>query len=86
MARRLIFDTGIFVSAERGKINPVDLHNDDDDVAITAVTVAELVAGVYMADERNRTRRQHFVDDVRKTFVMTVYDEKVGRASCRERV
>jgi len=78
VARRLIFDTGVFVDAERGKLDPADLHNDEDDVTITAVTVAELVAGVYMADERNRARRQRFVEDVRRTFGVMEFDERVA--------
>ena len=78
MARRLIFDTGVFVDAERGTLDPARLHGDEDDVAITAVTVAELVAGVHMADDRDRPRRQHFVDDVRQTFGVMEYDERVA--------
>jgi len=78
VARRLIFDTGVFVDAERGKLAPAELHADEDDVAVAAVTVAELVAGVHLADDRNRPRWQRFVDDVRQTFTVLEYDERIA--------
>jgi tRNA(fMet)-specific endonuclease VapC len=38
--------------------------NDDDDVAIAAVTVAELLMGVTLADTKHQTDRATFVDGV----------------------
>ncbi|MEO3874313.1 hypothetical protein ABGB18_36435 [Nonomuraea sp. B12E4] len=38
--------------------------DDADDVAIAAITVAELLVGVEMADAARRPNRQAFVDEV----------------------
>jgi tRNA(fMet)-specific endonuclease VapC len=45
------------VAGERGRIRLDDLIGDDDDVAIAAITVAELLVGVELADAAHRPRR-----------------------------
>ncbi len=47
---------------------------DDDDVAIAAITIAELLVGVALAKGRNRARRKTFVDDVVATIPAIAYD------------
>jgi tRNA(fMet)-specific endonuclease VapC len=54
MARRLILDTGIVISIKRGKIAVHEVYSDEDDVAIAAVTIAELVYGAMLAGDPDR--------------------------------
>lgn len=52
----------------------------DDDVAIAAVTVAELLLGVELADGRRKTRRQGFVDGLLAWMRVEDYDLETARA------
>jgi len=51
---------------------------DDDDTAIAAITVAELLVGVHLADAAHRPDRQAFVDDVIGAVPIVDYDEAVA--------
>jgi tRNA(fMet)-specific endonuclease VapC len=57
-----------------------DMSRDEDDVAIAAVTVAELLVGVMLADRRHRPGRQSFVDDLLAVVPVESYDTKVAGA------
>lgn len=83
MARRLILDTGILVRAERDRGGLASLLEDDDDVAIAAVTVAELQLGVELADGLRRARRQEFVDGVRALIPVEDYTPEVAAIHAR---
>jgi tRNA(fMet)-specific endonuclease VapC len=61
---RLILDTTVLVTAERGRSGLAEVVDDADDVAIAAITAAELLVGVELADERRRPRRLVFVDSI----------------------
>jgi len=52
---------------------------DDDDVAIAAVTAAELLLGVELSSGKNRERRRTFVEDVLATIPIEPYDLDVAR-------
>lgn len=83
MARRLILDTGVLIAAERGRA-PVDsVIEDADDVAIAAITVAELLVGVEMADAMRRLDRQAFVDEVLALIPVEEYTTDVARVHAR---
>jgi len=77
---RLILDTTVLVAAERGAASPVDLIGDDEDVAIAAVTAAELLVGVELADEKRRAARERFVTEVLDTVSIEPYDLSIARA------
>lgn len=81
MARRLILDTGIFVAIERSG-SPVTL-SPDDDVAIAAITAAELLTGVELADESRRQAREDFVTTVLAVIPIVEYDITVARSHAR---
>ena len=74
----LLLDTTFLIDAERGEETLDQLIDDDDDVAIAAVTVAELLAGVRLATARHRARRQTYVDAVLATIPVTDYDVNVA--------
>ena len=83
MARRLILDTTVLITAERGSARLDDLLEDDDDVAIAAITAAELLVGVELADATQRQAREAFVGDVLATIPVEEYDLEVARAHAR---
>lgn len=52
-------------------------------MAIAAITAAELLVGVELADSRHRSRRSKFVEAVLNTFQIEGYDLRVARAHAR---
>lgn len=76
---RLILDTTVLVAAERSDTSLDDVIADDDDVVIAAITAAELLVGVELADTRSRRARQSFVDTVLTTLPTEPYDHEVAR-------
>ena len=77
MARRLILDTGILVTAERAGEPPA--LDDGDDIVIAAVTVAELLVGVELASEVHRDARAAYVDRVLDAIPVEPCDRAVVR-------
>lgn len=77
---RLILDTTVLVAAERSRANLDRMIADDDDVVIAAVTAAELLVWVHLADDAHRRDRTAFVDDVLATVPIEGYDLNVARA------
>ena len=68
------------MTAERDRRGLDDTIADDDDVAIAAITVAELLVGVELADGRNRKRREAFVEDALETLTIEDYTVATARA------
>lgn len=69
------------VDAERqGAAALEELVGDEDDVAIAAITVAELTVGVELADERRRADRGAFAEAVLEAVSVEDYDTDVARA------
>lgn len=55
MGRRLIVDTNVLIDIERGR---TDTLRDDDELAVAAVTRAELLVGVELAPDDVTARRR----------------------------
>lgn len=68
------------VNAERGSGSLGEAINDGDDVAVAAITVAELRAGVQLAKGGRRNKRERFVAAVLDAVSIEVYDLKVAEA------
>ncbi|MBD0673053.1 PIN domain-containing protein [Streptomyces sp. CBMA156] len=81
MARRLILDTGVLIQAERNGTG--ELFHPGDDVAISAITAAELHLGVELADDTRRPRRQSFVDAVLAVVPVEDYTPETARIHAR---
>ncbi|MET7463227.1 PIN domain-containing protein [Nonomuraea sp. NPDC005501] len=79
MARRLILETGVLIAAERGKASVDAVIGDADDLAISAITVAELLVGVELADAARQPDRQAFVDQVLALIPVEEYTTDVAR-------
>lgn len=77
--RGLLLDTSVLVAAERGEADLDDLVEDDDgDLGIAAITLAELLLGVELGRGRERSRRRAFVDDLRAAVAVVAYDERTA--------
>lgn len=77
---RLILDTTVLVDAERGGHTLVEAIDDHDDVAVAAITVAELKVGVQLARGRRREKRERFVAAVLDAVTIEPYDFDVAEA------
>jgi len=78
---RLILDTTILVSAERRGVDAVARSiGDEDDVAIAALTLAELRVGVLLATGKRRSVRAAYVDRIEQAFSIEDYTATVAKA------
>ena len=80
MARRLILDSGVLIGAERSVVALNSVVAPDDDVTIAAISVAELQAGVELADERHRDGRAAFLARVLELIPVDLYDLSIALA------
>ena len=76
---RLILDTTLLVTAERSATALDRIIGDEDDVAIAAITAAELLVGVELSKGKSQERRRAFVEDVLKAIPIEIYDLDVAR-------
>ena len=83
MARRLILDTGVLIASERAKTSWSDVLQGDDDVALAAVTVAELRAGVELASDGRRAAREAFLQQILAAIPVEEYDVDVAQVHGR---
>lgn len=77
---RLILDTTVLIDAERDEEALDEQIADDDDVAVAAITAAELLVGVELADRRRRSRREGYVSEILAMIPVESYDLDVARA------
>ncbi len=77
---RLLFDTTFLIDAERSGDDLDAVLDDEDDVAIAAVTVAELRVGALLAGRSRRSTRTAYVDDIVATVPVLGYDLVVAEA------
>ncbi|HEY5049319.1 MAG TPA: PIN domain-containing protein [Acidothermaceae bacterium] len=77
---RLILDSEVLIATERAGKHLNGVIDDDDDVAIAAISAAELLTGVNLADATDRDKRTAFVRSVLDTIPIEVYDLAVARA------
>ena len=68
------------VDAERGGDSLGEVIDDGDDVAVAAITVAELRVGVQLAKGRRREKRERFVAAVLNAVSVEAYDLDVAEA------
>jgi len=68
------------VNAERWGDSLGEAIDDDDDVAVAAITVAELKVGVQLAKGRRREKRERFVAGILEAVSVEPYDLDVAEA------
>lgn len=79
----MILDTTILVTAERRRQVLDELIADEDDVVVAAITAAELLVGVELADGRRRRSRQRYVEAILAFVPVENYALEVARAHAR---
>jgi len=71
----------VLIETERNETASLDtLIGDEDDVAIAALTAAELMIGVELASDEHRDHRSAFVDAVLGVVSIEHYDLAVARS------
>jgi tRNA(fMet)-specific endonuclease VapC len=60
-----------------------DVIGDEDDVAIAAITAAELLVGVELADKRRKSSRERFVEEILQSIPVETYDVNIARHHAR---
>lgn len=69
----------MLIDAERDDAALERHVGDDDDVAIAAITVAELLVGVELADRRRRPRRERYVTELLHLLPLESYGLDVAK-------
>lgn len=77
---QLLFDTTFLIDSERAGADLDLMIDDDDDVAIAAITVAELRVGALLAGDRQGAARGAYVDDIVSSIPVLAYDVDVAEA------
>ncbi|MBV8234539.1 MAG: PIN domain-containing protein [Acidimicrobiia bacterium] len=77
---RLLLDTTFLIDADRGGDALEEALSDEDDVAIAAITVAELRVGILLSSRKHRSARLAFLDDVVESIPVLDYDRGVAEA------
>ncbi len=70
----------MLVAAERVGSTLDAVVADEDDVAIAAITAAELLVGVELASKERREARREFVERILRSVPVEAYDLAVARA------
>jgi tRNA(fMet)-specific endonuclease VapC len=76
---RLILDTGTVMAIERGQADRPGLPGEDADVAISAISVSELLVGVELAGDEHRERRHRIVEGTIERAEVIAFDLGVVR-------
>lgn len=77
MAHRLILDTGVLIDAERTTGLPTVIGVDDD-VAIAAVSVAEMRSGIALGSPERASQRERFLDTLLETVAVEAYGIEIA--------
>lgn len=80
---RLLLDTTFLIDTERNGDALDDVIADDDDVAVAAITIAELRVGALLAKGRRKAARIAYVEDVIVTIPVLAYNLEVAEAHAR---
>ena len=82
----VIFDTSVLIAIERGsfQIEKLVEGREGEKFGISAITVSELLHGVYRADsEKRRLKREAFVEKIIETFPIYIFDLSAARIYAR---
>ena len=76
----MLLDTTFLIDAERSNSYLDELIDDDDDVAVAAITVAELKVGVELSKGKTKQSRQSLVEEIVASVPIVDYDLQVAEA------
>ena len=77
-----LVDTSVFIAVQRGQLDPSRLDEEDDDeaIAMSAMTASELLHGVHrLKSVVARTRAMRFVEDCLGSFAVIAFDLAIAR-------
>ena len=77
-----LIDTSVIIAIERGQIDPTPLPDVDEDepIAIAAITASELLHGVHrLTGAVARTRAERFVEQLLDAIAVVPFDLDVAR-------
>jgi tRNA(fMet)-specific endonuclease VapC len=69
----------VLIAVERAGSAIDQVVGDEDDVAIAAITAAELLVGVELAERRQKPRRRRFVDSLLAGIPVEPYDLEIAK-------
>lgn len=75
----VLLDTTFLIDTERDAHDLDAVIDDEDDVAIAAISLAELLVGVELSTSKHRARREAFVTDLAASIPIVSYDISVAR-------
>jgi predicted nucleic acid-binding protein len=81
-----LIDTSVLISIERAMGLPEDFVPEiaDQAAAVAAITISELLVGVYQANTaERRTRRESFIEYVLEGVPVLTFDVRVARTHAR---
>ena len=81
-----LIDTSVLIAAERGRLDPAVLgaENDDEEIALAAITASELLHGVHrLKGAVARLRAERFVERLLSTIPVIPFDLGVARVHAR---
>jgi predicted nucleic acid-binding protein len=81
-----LIDASVLIAIERGQLGPDLLHAEDEDepIAMSAVTASELLHGVHrLRSAVARTRAERFVDHLLDAIRVVPFDLDVARVHAR---
>lgn len=74
----VLLDTTFLIDTERGGVELDAVIDDNDDVAVAAISVAEILVGVELASDQYRPTREAFVGAVISSIPIVPYDLSVA--------
>lgn len=80
---RLILDTSVLIAIERGRLDTAEVIDSKDDIAISAVTAAELLMGVELASKGHQRQRLRAVEATLEQLAIEPYDLECARAHAK---
>ena len=76
---RLILDTSVLVTGERKGARPEDLVDANDDAAIAAISVAEMLVGVELSKGKQSRVRRSWIEACMETLPIEDYTVEAAR-------
>ena len=81
-----LIDTSVLIAAERGRIDPAQFADEDEDepIAIAAISAAELLHGVHrLTSAVARTRAERWVEHILAQLPCIAFDLPIARVQAR---
>lgn len=78
-----LLDTSVLISVERSVESLDQVILDDDEPALSAITLAELRVGIELGSGRRRKQREAFIGWIEQSIPVVPYDSDVAHVHAR---